>query len=592
MKVAKAKESSISKTIRISKIGMTQAKEGEMTVSAVLTTVSDLKTSSESPEEVTATDNSNEFDDEGDEGKENSAAVENNTSNAAISKPESDTSSPAKLDNATVDLPTETDSSEELVGKESEGLPFKKPPLKRSKARKRKRLPGFRSVFPTPVPSSTAKRTVPQKRKSPPQSEDNAFALDGDADHNEETTTEQESRTEGKHQNDSSMKNSKTGKRAHPDASTETNILPKKKKNTEEKSLLKDSDEVTEYEKQAQNPFERSEVAAHDSPSKEFQFKLPPELAPFNNPGVCNYGVIRASRLRNRKKKKTIGNDVPYQNIQGQRRCRATRDGKKMIGSGNTNRCLNCAEGVFKYCHTHRDLDDEQKAYWEKRKRRDSQIASASESLRTTVATKESSVKLESKTMPTMPSSKRRSIAVMQMQCVEIPGDVYENNVPRRCVCLVHGKGRCFRKSLLTLPGFCYGHSSWGEKVQTEKNEIFSGHPGTLRCTAVSKVGTKCKFKALDQCVFCSKHTSSPPEHASSIQYIAPKQLEDRKAASVVNIESIGGKNLSALFVNVVIVFCFSLFGALIVFFVSVLGYVEKQNQRKLLHEKWDRVGA
>ena len=147
---------------------MTQAKEDAMTVSAVLTTVSDLKASSESPEEVTATDNSNEFEDEGDEGKENSAAVENNTSNAAMSKPESDASSPAKLDNATIELPTETDSSEELAGKESEEHPLKKSPLNRSIVRKRKRV---RSVLPTRVLSSTATQTVTHKRKSPPQSE-------------------------------------------------------------------------------------------------------------------------------------------------------------------------------------------------------------------------------------------------------------------------------------------------------------------------------------------------------------------------------------------------------------------------------------
>ncbi len=536
---------------------MTEAKEGAMTSSAVLTTVSDPKLSSESPEEVTATDNSNEFDDEAMEGKENSAAVskiDNKSSTAATSKSDSETSSPVELDTTkTIDLQTATNLE-----------PFyRKRTIIRTRSRRRKRSLGSRAVLPTPVLSFAATLTNTQRQKSPPQSEGDSLASQDDTRTNKETALEQESRINDKHQDDSSMENSKTGKRPNPNASTE-NATPTNKKQKiqqESESLNPEKSpinqmEIEEGDEKESTPSERPDEDALDSPSRETQFKLPPELAPFNNPGVCDYGVIRASRLRNRKKK-AIENDVPYQNIQGQRRCRATRDGKKMIGPGNTNRCLNCAEGVFKYCHTHHDLDEDQKVYWENRKRRDSQIGSESSyAAKGKMPTKESSVKAETvkaesvKTeSKSMKSTMHRSIATTQKQCVQVPGEVFEKNEPRRCVALVQGKGRCFRKMLTTEPtGFCYSHLSLVEKLNNWKmnKKYYAREADLFRCTAVSRVGTKCKFKALDGCVFCLTHMNSPPGLVCSTQEHDSEENTD----SILKAKSMGGKQSTTFLRN------------------------------------------
>ena len=177
-----------------------------------------------------------------------------------------------------------------------------------------------------------------------------------------------------------------TGKLPNDD-SAEIIMLPNKRQNTQDHSTSLQNDEKTlmkDYSCDRRTNIEQSEEAQHvskssvavvESPGKMIpEFRLPPELAPFNNPGVCDYGVIRTSRLRNRRKKTDAPENVLYQNIQGQRRCRATGDEQNMIGKGNNKRCLNCAEGVFKYCHTHRDLDEDQGAFWDKRKRREESI--------------------------------------------------------------------------------------------------------------------------------------------------------------------------------------------------------------------------
>lgn len=513
---------------------MTEAKEGAMTNPAVLTTVSDLKSSSASPEEVTeTTDNSNEFDDEGMEGKENSAAVskiDNKSTNAATSKADSETSSSVK--------PEKTNNKA---------------------SRRRKRSLGARIVFPPQVLSFDATLTNGQIQESPSESENDVVVINGDT--QKKTTQEQESSIDDKDQDDSSVEDPKTGKRPH--TSAEKTILPNKKQNTQKDSQPSKPDdassnemEVEENDNTANDPFQKPDDEALDSPSRETQFKLPPELAPFNNPGVCDYGVIRASRLRNRTKK-TIGNDVPYQNIQGQRRCRATKDGKKMIGPGNTNRCLNCAEGVFKYCHSHRDLDEVQKEYWEKRKLRDSKIGSASSYARENIAKKEPPVKTDTKPVKTesksIKSTVHRSIATMQKQCIQVPGNDFEENEPRRCVALVQGKGRCFRKMLLTeSSGFCYGHTSLAEKLREERSKKYSANyaknyyrrVGAMNCIAVSRSGGRCKFRALDDCVFCLTHINSPPK------YVCKKQDDEENAGTVLNAESMGGKNSTTVFRN------------------------------------------
>ena len=573
-KEGKENAATSSSITRISNTGISKPTEDEMRVSAVITTVSDLKPTSSPLEStkslsVTATDTSNDYGDDGDEGKENSAGVpriDNNTSNATTS--ESDPSSPVKPANATIDLKTKSDSlveSTELQPVTTAEKLF--PGIKR----RRKRARDSQAVLPTALLSSSFSNRANNRKSSRRRidsNEENSFAFLTKAQCNNEHQERNEKIEKPTESNlhDPSLKNSdlsKISKRSLHDASTETIHSPNEKQAIQEDSASPSSGEKslkedfsgnqlasTENINEPQTPVESKEAVAESPPKKIPQFMLPPELAPFNNPGVCDYGVIRTSRLRNRKKT-NVQDDVLYQNIQGQRRCRATKDGKKMTGQSNTNRCLNCAEGVFKYCHAHRDLDDDQRAFWEQRRRRDTQIGSSSSSVRTNMATKGSSIKkyaaphVRAKPLNNpMKKAKWRISSGSQMKCVEAVGDRFEQNEARRCVVLCPGKGRCSRNILTTQPGFCYGHASlMTATLKAAKEEIFQENSGTMRCTAVSKVGSKCKFKALDHCVFCVTHIKLPPETATPIAIVGFKKVKEECVDSIVNAESMGGKN-------------------------------------------------
>jgi len=577
----------------ISDTGISKTTEDAIRLSAEFTTVPDLKPtaspleSTKSPS-VTTTDTSNGYDDDGDEAKENAAATSriDNTSDATASRiAPNAVSSLADLDNATDLKPKESPlESTELQSVTTTN----NSKIYLARKRRRKRAKDSHAVMPSGLLSSScsnANRTnnphQVKRRKDPPQdssnppirivrgknysisssliaskeiNEENPFAFPSETQCNNERQEmyhESKSAIESNNLNPSSYNtdSTKTGKRPRHDDSTEMMILPNKKQSTEEDSTSLKNDENslkedyscdrrmnTLQDEEAQKPSESSEPVV-ESPVKTIpQFKLPPELAPFNNPGVCDYGVIRTSRLRNRRKKANAQEDVLYQNIQGQRRCRATRAGRKITGKGNTNRCMNCAEGVFKYCHTHRNLDEEQREFWEQRKQRESKSRPSPPALKAKMATKtkpqytarsktncKNASESEMKCLETKKSKGKQSSVDDDKRC--------EKNDIKQCVFLIHGEERCSRNISPTQPGFCYGHAAAAQAMKTKRDEIFQGHPGTMRCTAVSKVGSECKFKALDQWVFCAKHIGLPPEKVSPIVFVADKKMKKEESS-------------------------------------------------------------
>ena len=569
----------------ISDTGISKTTEDAVALLAVPTTVSNLKPTTASPLQstkslsVTTTDTSNAFDDEGDEGKENAAAIASsidNTSDATTPKAEPDASSSMVKLGDVADLEAKESS---LQPTELQSLTLTDN-LKLYSARKRRRKTTKDSqiILPSTLlslsSSSNANRTnsrdqikirkdLPREPPSTPpiriarnnylisssltatkeSNEENPFTFPS------ETHQERLSSIESNNHNPSSNNPnlSETGKRPRHNDSTEMIVLPNKRPNTQEDSTFHNSDAKAskdgssgdqraniEQAKEAQMPTESKEEVV-ESPIKAVpEFKLPPELVPFNNPGVCDYGVIRTSRLRNRRKKANVQEDVMYQNIQGQRRCRATRDGQKIFGGVNNNRCLNCAEGVFKYCHAHRDLDEDQKFFWEQRKRREENIRSSSLSVK---------IKIEPKakrqnTAASKPNLKKISEPIMN--CYEVDDDLTrcEINPVKRCVVLCQGKGRCNRNILTAQPGFCNGHKAFVEEMKSTRDETFRSDPGTMRCAAVSKAGSKCKFKAMDQCVFCTKHILLPPKIASPVVFL--RQIKGVSSSNLALMTEVG----------------------------------------------------
>ena len=545
----------------MSDTGISKTTEDAVTILALPTNVSNTKPTAASPLQstkspsVTTTDTSNAFDDDGDEGKENAAATASsidNTSDATTPKAEPDASlfiakigdaadlkakeSPLELQSVTI-----TDNSN----------------IYSARKRRKKTTKDSQIILPSTLLSlssnANANRTnsgdqkkirkdLPQELSSTPPiriarnnyliSSSLTASKEGNGenpfDFPSETHKEKLSAIESNNHNPSSNNPNlfETGKRPRHNDATEMIVLPNKRPNTQEDSTFHNSDAKalkdgsssdqranTEQAKDAQNPTESKEEVV-ESPVKAVpEFKLPPELVPFNNPGVCDYGVIRTSRLRNRRKKANVQEDILYQNIQGQRRCRATRDGQKIIGGVNNNRCLNCAEGVFKYCHAHRDLDEEQKFFWEQRKRREESIRSSPSSIKIKTEPKAKS----QNTAASKPNLKKISESVMK--CYQVDDDLNrcEINPVKRCVVLCQGRGRCNRNILITQPGFCNGHKAFLEEMKATRDETFRSDPGTMHCAAVSKAGSKCKFKAMNQCVFCTKHILLPPETASPV---------------------------------------------------------------------------
>ena len=128
---------------------------------------------------------------------------------------------------------------------------------------------------------------------------------------------------------------------------------------------------------------------------------------------------------------------------------------------------------------------------------------------------------------------------------------IFEKNDVKRCAFLVKGEERCSRFMLSAQPGFCYGHAATAHAMKTSRDEIFRYNSGTMRCTAVSKIGSKCKFKALDNCVFCIKHIGLPPEKVSSVVFVFEEKLRKdnigkngfKDVNSTDDVESMGGTN-------------------------------------------------
>uniref|UniRef100_A0A7S4EED9 C2H2-type domain-containing protein n=1 Tax=Pseudo-nitzschia australis TaxID=44445 RepID=A0A7S4EED9_9STRA len=273
----------------------------------------------------------------------------------------------------------------------------------------------------------------------------------------------------------------------------------------------------------------RNELVDESPEKNEPKFKLPPELVPYNKPGVCDYGVIRTSRLRNRTKKTDTPDDILYQNIQGQRRCTATKNGRVSNATSINNRCLNCAEGVFKYCHTHRELDPDQKLYWDKRRGLVSNNNSNANTGRSS-STIKSSLSAKTKTKSEkMARTKANQTTLSGSQKKGSETKVsYECNDVKQCGFLMmkgNERRRCSRCILTTQPGFCMSHVRFAPSMKND--EFFREHPGTMRCTAVSKAGTMCRYKAIDQVVFCSKHISLPPEKVSPIAFVTAKKMKN-----------------------------------------------------------------
>ena len=509
--------------------GMSEKMEGSITVSALCGKPAASPVDSTKSPSVTTTDTSNQYDDDCEEGKENTAT----------SSRTDGTSKESPLDSTEVRSKIASDNSK----------------LYSARKRRRKRGNDSHTVLPTGLlsPSSskanhTAIRQHVKKKKNLPEDlpnptirivreknfpthsltaskeihEGNPFDFPSET----KLNTEDQGRQHGSRRNnklninDPQSNESGVSKSGMGDNSTES-MTPPTKRYKSEQNLEEES--IPDNIKQKV-----------DSPGKAIpQLKLPPELAPFNNPGVCDYGVIRTSRLRNRKKTANAQEDVLYQNIQGQRRCKATKDGQRMTEFSNTNRCLNCAEGVFKYCHTHRDLDESQRAFWERRNRRDEQLHASK--LQVVKTTKPNNAATNRKNAPDsqMKHFETKILKGIQFSVDDDQSSCEENN-PNRCVIMLKGKGRCGRACLTAQPGFCYHHAKYAEELKTKRDEFFRRQPGTMRCTAVSKVGSKCKFKAVDGCVFCSKHINLPPERVVPIVF-----LEDK------NVESIRGMNCS-----------------------------------------------
>jgi len=128
---------------------------------------------------------------------------------------------------------------------------------------------------------------------------------------------------------------------------------------------VKGSDDGNLSQQEEESSGERNEKHEEENEKKK-EFKLPKSLVPFNTPGVCDFGIIRTSRLRDRSKK-TETVDIAYQNMKGQTQCRATKEGRIWRSTGKWGRCQNCVEGVFRYCYAHRNLDMDQDRYWAQR---------------------------------------------------------------------------------------------------------------------------------------------------------------------------------------------------------------------------------
>ena len=125
---------------------------------------------------------------------------------------------------------------------------------------------------------------------------------------------------------------------------------------------MKDGSDKEEEKKHVDGHSKDAEEKEGDKGNK-IEFKLPRSLAPFNTPGVQDYGIIRTSRLRDRSKKTKDPVDIVYQHIKGQLQCHATNDGRVWCSGKNKYRCQYCAEGAYKFCHSHRHLDANQKLW-------------------------------------------------------------------------------------------------------------------------------------------------------------------------------------------------------------------------------------
>ncbi|VEU42839.1 unnamed protein product [Pseudo-nitzschia multistriata] len=342
---------------------------------------------------------------------------------------------------------------------------------------------------------------------------------------------------------------SKTSKRPRNDDSLKSLEESIKSGGPEENDLNSDKDDKPSVDDPVSGP-EKTQHLPKVAEEKEAQvqspekivpeFRLPPELVPFNNPGVCDYGVIRTSRLRNRTKKADTPEDILYQNIQGQRRCRATKDGLAMTGDlVVSNRCLNCAEGVFKYCHNHRELDPDQKLYWERRKSTNANSNSCGKSWSTVKSNRKTKMK---KKMPTSARTKEE----LSIKGSEANSSHVINNL-KQCVYIV-GKGRqlkrCMRNSLNTHPGFCAWH--YGSAPPHQGDKFFQEEPSTMRCIGITKAGTQCRYKALNRSVFCCKHINFPPEKVSSAEILPEKKLKYGDRANQSSSERLGSITGSA----------------------------------------------
>lgn len=274
-------------------------------------------------------------------------------------------------------------------------------------------------------------------------------------------------------------------------------------------------EEEEEEEKESVDGNEDVEEEESDKDNK-IEFKLPRSLAPFNTPGVQDYGIIRTSRLRDRSKKTKDPVDIEYQHIKGQVQCHATKEGRVWSSGRNKDRCKNCAEGAYNFCHSHRHLDENQKLYWKKRekayprstpgpaKKKD---LSASKSNRMSAP----AAKMNNQNRKFKPSPKARKKGVVRDK------NGYESNSVRQCVFLKSTNNvRCGRVFKEGGYGFCKCHAN---SVERKGTESYREDPGTMRCTAVTKKGRLCSYKALDKCVFCLEHIDSPPEKVSPIVF-------------------------------------------------------------------------
>ena len=295
-----------------------------------------------------------------------------------------------------------------------------------------------------------------------------------------------------------------------------------KKSQEEEYVSMKDGSEKEEEKKHVDGHSKDAEEEEGDKGNK-IEFKLPRSLAPFNTPGVQDYGIIRTSRLRDRSKKTTDPVDIVYQHIKGQLQCHATNDGRVWCSGKNKYRCQNCAEGVYKFCHSHRHLDANQNLYWKKREIADARSTPGPAKNKNLSASKSNrmsapAAKMNNQNRKFKPGPKSRNKMVVRDE------NGYESNSVNQCVFLKSTNNtRCGRFFKEGGKGFCKCHAN---SVEINGTESYRGDHGTMRCTAVTKKGSLCSYKALDKCVFCSEHIDNPPEKVFPAAF--SNEIEDK----------------------------------------------------------------